>query len=68
MAETLWLTQMFPCVGGHKICFRDENALFKFKIYFLLFIMLVTMQLSLIIVIIYSQGLDLRQKVVSATE
>ena len=32
MAETLWLTQMFPCGSGHKICFRDTNALFKFKI------------------------------------
>ena len=32
MAETLWLTQMFPCGSGHKICFRDENALLKFKI------------------------------------
>ena len=32
MAETLWLTQMFPCGSGHKICFRDTNALFKFNI------------------------------------
>ena len=32
MAETLWLTQMFPCGSGHKMCFRDTNALFKFNI------------------------------------
>ena len=32
MAETLWLTQMFPCARGHNICLRETNALLKFKI------------------------------------
>ena len=32
VAETFRLTQMFPCGSGHKMCFRDTNPLFKFKI------------------------------------
>ena len=57
MAETLWLTQMFPCGGGHKICFRDENALFKFKISSFYNAGDYQLQLSLIIVIFSRTGL-----------